>query len=709
MPQQDEKLLTPHYFKPKLYGIISVVAALAIAGVLLVTRYAALDLARDLKTWQDKLNLIADSRAGAVSGWVNNHFGELKKLSENPSLQLYFAELRALPVGAVSGTAEEPAQKSYIRNLLIFTADRMGFSPQNMPMSLQIPAQIPYEASSGVAVLDNDNNIIVSTPYLTALSPYVQDELKKIPQNAAAMIGMHKGEGGKVQMAFVTPIFPIQADPGASNQIGRIIGVKQADSSLFDLLKHPGQTDKTLEALLARKDGDNLTFLSPLADGSAPMEKALSANAKTLAEAAAFERPGEFIEGRDYQSRLVLATARSIPNSAWKLVLKIDRKEALAESQMRRNAMIVTLFLVLGIVVATVIAVWYIASSKRALVSSRYFRDTARRSQEQERLLKLVTDNQPESVFILDNEERYRFANRTAAKSVSMHASDMLGKPIGDVLGTARSEDITEGVQDALRHNRMQYRVRRVSDDGDERILKADYIPIEHIPVPGLPDKTAGVLVVEQDISDVVHEREHRIRTHRQLIDTLIMMVDMRDPHAANHSMMVAQIAHEVALAMELDHVACDTTRIAGSLMNIGKIVIPANVLTKRETLNEDELRTIRDSIFASAELLKDVSFEGPVVDTLRQAQERYDGTGPLGLKEDGILITARIIAAVNAFVGMISPRSYRAAMAVDAALKQLLEKVDTQFDRRVVVALANFIDNQGGRVLLEQLKREAA
>ncbi len=692
----------PHYLRPRLFTIIAVVCALSAAGFLMVTRYAQVDLDRDLKTWQDKLNLIADSRSTAVSAWVDSHFTELNKLAENPSLQLYFAELKDLTKdkGAV-----EPAQKSYLRNLLIFTADRMGFVPQTVPLSLQIPTQIQYEAPSGIAVLDLENNIVVGTPYLTELAQPLKEKLGQVPTEGRALLDMFRGDKGLVNIGFVVPVYGIQADPSQSTPLARIVGVKQVTDSLFMLLRHPGVTEKTLQAMLVRKDADNITYLSPLSEGGGALEKSITANEQNLAEAYAISHPDHFGEGRDFQNSRVLFTSRAVEGTPWTLVLKIDYDEAMADSRVRRSGMVALLILVVGVVVLTVFAVWYSASSRRALLATRYFKELAERSRAQERLLKLVADNQPEAIYILDRDYKYRFSNHTAAVAAEMRADDMLDKPITDVLGPGKAQDIVDTAEAALYNQHAQSRIRRLNDGGDEIIIRSEYIPLEHIPLPGLPENTPGVLVVEQDISEVVHERERRVRLHRQVIDTLIAIVDKRDPNAANHSMLVAQIAYEVASAMGLDTPMCETTRTAGSLMNIGKIVIPAQLLTKREDLSEDERRAMRDSLAQSADLLRSISFEGPVVETLQQVQERWDGTGPLGLKEDGILISARIIASVNAFVGMISPRSYRAAMPVETALKIMLEKVDTLYDRKVVVALSHYIDNQGGRAVLEQLR----
>jgi len=175
----------------------------------------------------------------------------------------------------------------------------------------------------------------------------------------------------------------------------------------------------------------------------------------------------------------------------------------------------------------------------------------------------------------------------------------------------------------------------------------------------------------------------------------------------------VSQLAHEVAIEMEMDNTTAEATRIAGSLMNIGKIVVPTELLTKTSSLTPEEKRTIRDSMNAAADLLKGVKFDGPVAETLRQWQEKWDGTGPLGLQGEAILVSARVIAVANAFIGMISPRSWRTAIPIESANKFLLDQADTHFDRRVVIAMINYVENHSGKAwiseVLEGMQKDAA
>ncbi len=92
-------------------------------------------------------------------------------------------------------------------------------------------------------------------------------------------------------------------------------------------------------------------------------------------------------------------------------------------------------------------------------------------------------------------------------------------------------------------------------------------------------------------------------------------------------------------------------------------------------------------------------AFDVPIVETLRQILEAWDGSGtPLGLKGQEILKSARVIAVANAFVGLVSPRAYRNGLDFDGAVDALLKDSAHKFDRSVVAALVNYLDNQGGR-----------
>ncbi len=693
-------------FAPQIYGITLLVVAIIVCGFVMVNKFTDAMGLRDMQTWREKLNLIAESRVSDVDAWVNGNFKELRTLADNPSLQLYMTELQMMkePEKKAGGQKEsmgEPSQKSYLRNLMLYTAQRAGFGAAGNVNN--IPANVEKGSKSGLALMDNNGAVLVSTVLAPGTKELMAQHVAQAAPGQEALIDIRKDKDGVAYLGFIVPIYSIQGEHNAASQIGRVVGIRTLnDSGLFPLLKHPGVTEKTLETVIVRNTNDKVEYLSPLMDGSEAMSMTEDYNVKKLADAQLLATPGSFVyDLADYRGKRVLATSRAVNGTPWALVIKIDADEALADSLQRRASLQMVLFLLTAVIALIVAATWWRANSKRSVLMSGHFKRMAEKAQAQEQLLRLVADHQPEPIYIVDGENQVRFANQKAADEAHMSIESIPGRSLWDVRGGARAKHVAEKCGEVLKAGQTAYELHR-EDTGKgrdaQKVFRNAYVPLDHIPLVTLPKPTRGVLVVEQDISEVMHEREQRLKTQRQLIETLVTLVDKRDPFSANHSTLVSQLAYEAAVQMELDSVTIETTSKAGSLMNIGKILVPTELLTKASALTFEEKRTIHESMNTAAELMDGISFDGPVAETLRQWQERWDGSGPIGLRGEDILISARIIAAANAFIGMVSPRSWRNAMSIEAANKFLLEQSDVLFDRRVVVALINFMDNHDGK-----------
>jgi len=693
-------------FSLNLYGLLGIVLIIAAIGVYAVLRYSSTEEKREMHHWKVRLNLIADSRLADVNEWVEDQFGTLKGLADNTSLQLYMTELISVD-GDRSRMTDEPAQVSILRNLLSATAQQRGFEPgTNSPT---IPANVNPIGTSGLALVDNKGQVLIATQSMPPIEGAIADWLKQVPLGQQQLLDIRKTSNSDLQIGFTVPIFALQSESGANEQIGRVVGIRQVDDKFFARLKHPGTTETTLETILVRQDGENMAYLSPLLDNSAPLAKTIPANTEELEAAFALSHTGEFAIKRDYAFAKTLMTSRQVPSTPWRLVVKINRDEALAEGDAWRFQISASLLLAIALVAAIIIGAWWYGSSRHAMALYTKSNRLAAQTAAQEKLLRLVANNQPDGIFIVDNNNHYRFVNQKASEDVSLSADFMLGKDLASVMGPARAKDYVDSNNIALDTSRPVSRVWSSEGDGsDRRVIRSEHIPLQQIPIDSLPSPTPGVLVVDQDITEVMKEREGRERILNQLIGTLVKIVDQRDPFASNHSSLVAKVSRSVAEEMGLDAVTIETTETAGNLMNIGKIVVPSEVLTKNQVLSDAEMNAIRNSMQTSAGLLQGIDFSGPVVDTLRQAQENIDGTGPMGLKGDEILISARIIAVANNFVAMISPRSWRKAMPLPDATKSLLDQIDSKFDRKVVVALINYIENKGGRAEMQEVANNA-
>lgn len=674
--------------------VVAVAAALAVIGALAVFfafRFVAEERARDLHAWQLRLGIIADSRTADVEDWLDRQHDAMRGLAQNASLQLYMTEL-ALSGGKKSQVGDEPAQAAYLRNLLIASAERTGFllgvkSSPGMP-------NVSRVGLAGIALIDPSGRVLVATPGMPPVEGRLRDFLNHRKPGERALLDMFLDASGAPAMGFLAPVFAVQGEHGPAGEIGVVFGVKELGQGLFRRLQQPGDTGQSSETLLVRRNGERIEYLSPLADGTHPLTRVLAADTPELAEAFAIATPGGFGERVDYAGRRVLVTGRALAAAPWTLVRKIDAPEALAETDYRGRALLGSLLGAILLAALVIVAVWRHGTSVRATEAAANYRHMADRHARLARFLRVVTDGQPTAISTVDAEGRFTFANREAAAELDVPAEDMIGKRMASMFGSTKAQAFEQLNRQALAEGRPVSATRDFIESNGERIVRSQHIP--------LVDGEAGpgsVLMIQEDVTDLTRERARRESAMKQLVATLVGVIDRRDPFAAHHSARVAEVARAIAEEMQLDARHVETAEIAASLMNLGKIAIPADVLTRAGGLKDDEIRMIRESVLASADLLEAVEFDGPVVETLRQLQEHCDGSGmPRGLKGDAILLTARIVAVANAFVGMVSARAYRSGMALDEAAALLLKEAGARFDRRPIAALMNILDNRDGR-----------
>jgi len=691
-----------------IVGAMVVVIALAVTGTFY---FVESERTRDIQAWQIRLGIVADSRAAAVNGWVEQNFRHMRELSENASLQVYMSELAFAgeeePQGVEAPEDGEPgdelveddeaASASYLRNLLIATAERSGFKAP--PPIGEVAANVERVGVAGIGLVDAEGQAIVSTPDMPPLSGKVRNAVAKALDGEQAVIDMFVGASGEPTMGFVLPVFGIQDDAEGAKGIGAVIGLRTVGKDLYDRLRQPGETETTSETYIVRSADATITFLTPLSDGTPAMKRSLSSDTPNLAAAMALARPGGFGIMTDYAGIEVLSLSRQIANLPWVLIRKISRDEALAATDSRlKTILIVSILMIVGITVA-VIAVWRHGSSLRATQAAANMKVALERFENMTKFMTVVSNSQPNPVVAVDGETQYTFANQPAADEAGIPAADMMGKTMAGVMGPQKAQAFAEINKSVLKTFERETHIVTFGDEDDdgEHAEEFQVIRSYHVPLRGDRDYPPAVLMILSDVTELSTEKRRGEKMTRQLIDTLVSVVDRRDPFSANHSSRVAEVARCIAMDMGLDPVEVQAVDIAGNLMNLGKIFIPPETLTKTTGLTPEEISQVSNAYLTTVELIQDVEFEGPVVETIRQLGETWGGTGPLGLKEGEILLGARILAVANVFVGMVSPRAYRGAMPFQQAADILMEQTGTKYDRKPVTALINFLENRGG------------
>ncbi len=224
--------------------------------------------------------------------------------------------------------------------------------------------------------------------------------------------------------------------------------------------------------------------------------------------------------------------------------------------------------------------------------------------------------------------------------------------------------------------------VRFVSTSGEIRVLEIVATNCLHVPT------VSGIVINGRDVT----ERNEYIVKLEASFEAITMamanVVELRDPYTAGHQRQVADIATAIARDLALPDDAVKGIEVAATLHDIGKIAIPAEILTRPGRLSSAEFEIIKTHPQAGYQILAEVPFPWPVADMVLQHHERLDGSGyPKGLKGSAIPIGSRILAVADVVSAMSAHRPYRPAVGLTAALAEVEANRDRLYDAAVVDA----------------------
>ncbi|MEJ2592019.1 MAG: response regulator [Candidatus Thiodiazotropha sp.] len=195
-------------------------------------------------------------------------------------------------------------------------------------------------------------------------------------------------------------------------------------------------------------------------------------------------------------------------------------------------------------------------------------------------------------------------------------------------------------------------------------------------------------------------ESEMRLRRHLlETVSAVAAMVEMRDPYTAGHQRRVADIATAIARELDMPETQIEGLNLAAAVHDVGKINVPAEILSNPGRLTAPEFSLIRQHSETGYEILKGIDFPWPIAQMVLQHHERTDGSGyPRGLRGDEILQEARILAVADVIEAMASHRPYRPGLGIDAALDEITSHRGSMFDPDVVDAALRLFRQKGFR-----------
>jgi len=338
------------------------------------------------------------------------------------------------------------------------------------------------------------------------------------------------------------------------------------------------------------------------------------------------------------------------------------------------------------------------SSIQRALKESESLNER-RKSDEKMRYMNIfldsVIENIPNMLFLKDARDlRFVRFNRAGEDLIGYSRDDLLGKNDYDFFPKDQADWFTNMDRDVLRGKNIvdiPEEALQTRNKG-ERILHTKKVPI--IGANGEPEYLLGI---SEDITERKQREEALRKSINGIVHAMALTVETRDPYTSGHQVRVAKLATMIAREMNISQDKVDGIIMAADIHDIGKISVPAEILSKPSRLTDIEYELVKIHPEAGYNIIKDIEFPWPIATMVLQHHERMDGSGyPKGLKGEEILPETRILSVADVVEAIASHRPYRPAYGIDVALEEISNKKGILYDTAVVDACLRVFNEKG-------------
>ncbi len=336
-----------------------------------------------------------------------------------------------------------------------------------------------------------------------------------------------------------------------------------------------------------------------------------------------------------------------------------------------------------------------------------------------------ITEHKLREIKLSESERKYRNLVENAVEGIAQVTGEgywiTVNQAFADMLGYGAPEELitaTDDISKVYTNPRDGLKLKKIADaegvaKGFEAALRkkdGQRITVQ-ISAQAIRDNNGQLLYYQgicEDITSRKQMEKERLEAMEGLrkalgatIQALASAAEAKDPYTAGHQRRVADLARSIGTEMELSDEQIDGARMAGMIHDIGKMSVPAEILSKPTKLSAIEFSLIKCHSQSGYDILKDVLFPMPVARMVLEHHERIDGSGyPNGLRGDELLIESRIIAVADVVEAIASHRPYRPGFGIDAALDEISRGKGIIYDAEAVDACLRLFREKGYQLI---------
>lgn len=311
---------------------------------------------------------------------------------------------------------------------------------------------------------------------------------------------------------------------------------------------------------------------------------------------------------------------------------------------------------------------------------------------QQKLLLDGINGSVRTGVLLVDNKGFIKVANPAFCEICGVEPGTAKDLPLPEVMrGEPSIILISEMVKVREENTPKSIELTMPAPDGEKRLYRVNLFPYAALPGENSTSGN-GCVAIFQDITSFRASAKRAKQRQEALIRAMDRAVASVDPNLVGQSLKMSRLSQLIADKLGLDPNQKETLRLSAMLSQIGKLFVPRELLRKKGPLTSEERKEVARAPEYADNILHDLHFGLPVQQTVREMNERMDGSGPKEMKGEEISVCGRVLGVASALVAMTSPRAWRSANAL--SLQDAIEALtnDSRFDEEVTAAL-NHID----------------